>query len=78
LLWLFSNVLKGYNLKIYLLNGLTTLYADKKIGGILIENVHSKNGIYSIIGVGLNINQIDFENLPQASSIKQQFGLNWM
>ena len=34
-------------------------YEDKKLGGILIENIISYNAIrYSIIGVGLNINQI--------------------
>jgi BirA family biotin operon repressor/biotin-[acetyl-CoA-carboxylase] ligase len=48
---------------------------NKKIGGILIENIHSAtNGIYSIIGVGLNINQTFFDNLPQASSTKLIFG----
>jgi BirA family biotin operon repressor/biotin-[acetyl-CoA-carboxylase] ligase len=71
------DVLMGYNLKNISIKWPNDIMADnKKIGGILIENVHSaENGIYSIIGVGLNINQIDFENLPQASSIKQQFGL---
>ncbi len=45
--------------------------ANKKIGGILIENTY-KNGACngSIIGIGLNINQDKFENLPQASSLK--------
>ncbi|MFT7352876.1 MAG: BirA family biotin operon repressor/biotin-[acetyl-CoA-carboxylase] ligase [Flavobacterium sp.] len=48
---------------------------NKKIGGILIENVHSAtNGIYSIVGIGLNINQTIFDNLPQASSTKLIFG----
>jgi BirA family biotin operon repressor/biotin-[acetyl-CoA-carboxylase] ligase len=47
---------------------------NKKIGGILIENVYSaSNGIYSIVGIGLNINQTDFDNLPQASSVKLIF-----
>ncbi len=46
--------------------------ANKKIGGILIENIY-KNGACSgsIIGIGLNVNQDDFENLPQASSLKK-------
>jgi BirA family biotin operon repressor/biotin-[acetyl-CoA-carboxylase] ligase len=43
---------------------------NKKIGGILIENSFKSNGtINSIIGLGLNVNQINFENLPKASSM---------
>lgn len=46
--------------------------ANKKIGGILIENLY-QNGVYSgsIVGVGLNVNQISFKNLPLASSLKK-------
>lgn len=41
-----------------------------KLGGILIENLIKQNGtISSIVGIGLNVNQTNFENLPQASSI---------
>ena len=47
--------------------------ANKKIGGILIENVLKNNSISSsIIGVGLNVNQTQFTNLPQASSLVMQ------
>ncbi|TDD95246.1 biotin--[acetyl-CoA-carboxylase] ligase [Flavobacterium cellulosilyticum] len=43
---------------------------NKKIGGILIENSIKSNGtIHSIVGIGLNINQTDFTNLPKASSL---------
>ncbi len=43
---------------------------DKKIGGILIENsFKSDNTVESIVGIGINVNQIEFENLPQASSL---------
>ncbi len=43
---------------------------DKKIGGILIENsFKSDNTVDSIVGIGLNVNQMEFENLPQASSL---------
>ena len=42
----------------------------KKIGGILIENAIKSDGtIHSIVGLGLNVNQINFENLPKASSL---------
>jgi BirA family biotin operon repressor/biotin-[acetyl-CoA-carboxylase] ligase len=42
----------------------------KKIGGILIENTIKNNGeIVSIVGIGLNVNQTDFDALPKASSL---------
>ena len=44
---------------------------NKKICGILIENlVKQSNFSSSIIGIGLNVNQVDFDNLPKASSLK--------
>ncbi|MBP6180693.1 biotin--[acetyl-CoA-carboxylase] ligase [Flavobacterium sp.] len=51
---------------------------NKKIGGILIENsIKSDGTIISIVGLGLNVNQTNFENLPKASSLvvicKKQF-----
>jgi BirA family biotin operon repressor/biotin-[acetyl-CoA-carboxylase] ligase len=43
---------------------------NKKIGGILIENsIKSDGSIASIVGLGLNVNQTNFENLPKASSM---------
>ncbi|MBG6111069.1 BirA family biotin operon repressor/biotin-[acetyl-CoA-carboxylase] ligase [Flavobacterium sp. CG_23.5] len=43
---------------------------NKKIGGILIENsIKSDGTIVSIVGLGLNVNQTKFENLPKASSL---------
>ena len=43
---------------------------NKKIGGILIENsIKSDGDIISIVGLGLNVNQTDFEHLPRASSL---------
>jgi BirA family biotin operon repressor/biotin-[acetyl-CoA-carboxylase] ligase len=42
----------------------------KKVGGILIENTFKPNGTFaSIIGIGINLNQTNFENLPQATSL---------
>jgi len=46
------------------------LSANKKIGGILIENSIKGDGrIVSVVGLGLNVNQIDYKNLPKASSL---------
>jgi BirA family biotin operon repressor/biotin-[acetyl-CoA-carboxylase] ligase len=51
------------------------LSEDKKICGILIENVIKQNNLYaSIIGIGLNVNQTGFDNLPKASSLKSITG----
>jgi len=49
-----------------------------KIGGILIENIVNTEGIVaSIIGVGINVNQTNFEKLPQAGSLKNMTGNQW-
>lgn len=51
------------------------LSQNKKICGILIENVMKQGKVNaSVIGVGLNVNQIDFETLPNASSLKKITG----
>ncbi|TRX35595.1 biotin--[acetyl-CoA-carboxylase] ligase [Flavobacterium restrictum] len=42
----------------------------KKIGGILIENsIKSDGTIFSVVGLGLNVNQTNFDLLPNASSL---------
>lgn len=44
---------------------------NKKIGGVLIENtIKSDKTISSVVGLGLNINQTNFDLLPNASSLK--------
>lgn len=49
---------------------------NKKIGGILIENNLKANGdLQSIIGIGINVNQMNFDGLPQASSILKSHGI---
>jgi len=46
------------------------LAENKKIAGILIENTFKNSTeVQSVIGIGLNVNQSQFENLPQASSL---------
>ncbi|MBL4625720.1 MAG: biotin--[acetyl-CoA-carboxylase] ligase [Flavobacteriales bacterium] len=53
---------------------------NKKTGGILIENSVSTGINHSIVGIGLNVNQMVFKGLPNATSMKQQvhkmFNLN--
>ena len=51
------------------------LSEDKKICGILIENIIKNTTLEaSIIGIGLNVNQTEFDNLPLASSLKNITG----
>lgn len=41
-----------------------------KIGGILIENLHkSTSAVHTIIGLGINVNQLHFDGFPSASSM---------
>jgi len=47
-----------------------------KIAGILIENVIKNKQIeYSVIGIGLNVNQETFEGLPKVRSLKHILGV---
>lgn len=63
------NDLKISNLNIKWPNDI--MAENKKIAGILIENSIKENGkIESIVGIGLNVNQTNFENLHKASSLK--------
>jgi BirA family biotin operon repressor/biotin-[acetyl-CoA-carboxylase] ligase len=52
------------------------IYAgDKKIAGILIENVLKEDKLgLSIAGIGLNVNQTTFEGLTQATSLQTLTG----
>lgn len=51
---------------------------NKKVGGILIENsIKSEGQVSSIIGLGLNVNQINFDNLPKASSLRVVCGTSF-
>ncbi|GGA75405.1 biotin--[acetyl-CoA-carboxylase] ligase [Flavobacterium palustre] len=64
-------VLKSYNipnLSVKWPNDIMS--ANFKIAGVLIENSFKSDGsISSVIGIGLNVNQTDFQNLPKASSM---------
>jgi BirA family biotin operon repressor/biotin-[acetyl-CoA-carboxylase] ligase len=66
-----SNALKVFNIpRVRIKWPNDILSADKKLCGILIENVIKKIQLQgSVIGIGLNVNQKYFKNLPQASSM---------
>jgi BirA family biotin operon repressor/biotin-[acetyl-CoA-carboxylase] ligase len=63
--------LNGYNIPKLSIKWPNDIMSDnKKLGGILIENsIKSDSTIISIVGLGLNINQTNFNNLPNASSL---------
>ncbi|MCK0158436.1 biotin--[acetyl-CoA-carboxylase] ligase [Cellulophaga sp. F20128] len=54
------------------------LSANSKICGILIENILLGSKIKtSIIGIGLNVNQTSFYNLPDVSSLRLEMGVTF-
>jgi BirA family biotin operon repressor/biotin-[acetyl-CoA-carboxylase] ligase len=70
------NVLKTLGIKNLSLKWPNDILADDfKICGILIENSIVGNKIkHSYVGIGLNVNQTQFDNLPKASSLKSLTG----
>lgn len=61
--------LKINNLKLKWPNDI--MAANLKVGGILIENILNNGSIgTTIIGIGVNVNQVSFPGLPKASSLK--------
>ncbi|WP_375237996.1 biotin--[acetyl-CoA-carboxylase] ligase [Aurantibacter sp.] len=54
------------------------LAEQKKICGVLVETAIKSNNIDSaILGIGLNVNQLDFNKFPKASSLKKLTGLDY-
>lgn len=53
------------------------ILSNKKIAGLLIEKKIIENQGYYIIGIGLNVCQDNFENLPQAGSLLTQTTINF-
>lgn len=66
-----ASVIQNYVPNIIKIKWPNDIYVDhRKIGGILIQNnVKGKELEYSIIGIGINVNQSDFV-VPQTSSLK--------
>lgn len=67
-----AKVLKNLQIPNIAIKWPNDIMADsKKVAGILIENILKPDGSFTaIVGIGLNLNQTNFENLPQASSMK--------
>ena len=65
------NVLKNIQIPNITIKWPNDILSDsKKVAGILIENSLKHNGSFNaIVGIGLNLNQTNFENLPQATSL---------
>ena len=72
-------VLEEYNLPKLAIKWPNDIMSDqKKLAGILIENsFKSDTKIQSIVGIGLNVNQQSFENLPKASSMAVVMNRNY-
>ncbi len=65
------NTLFNMNLKVKWPNDI--YFENKKLGGILIENIVSGTGLkHSIVGIGLNINQEAFEDNLESKAISLQ------
>ena len=45
---------------------------SKKVCGVLIQNYKSNNCMNSVIGIGINVNQTDFNHFPKASSLANE------
>lgn len=72
-------LLQEFHLKQVYVKWPNDILADNmKIAGILIENTIKNNKLEaSIIGIGLNVNQTQFRNLPNATSLKLISGINY-
>lgn len=66
------NISQNFSFKIKWPNDIT--FNSKKLGGILIENgIKADGSVWSVVGIGLNVNQIDFKYL-NATSMRNIFG----
>lgn len=50
-------------------------WRDRKAGGVLIDNlIQGQEWRYAVVGIGININQVNFSGLPNPVSLKQVTG----
>src|SRR5690606_28697098 len=61
--------LQGFSKEVYVKWPNDIIIGNKKVCGILIETHKSNNQLHIITGIGLNINQKEFENLNKAGSL---------
>lgn len=67
-----DTLLDIYNKEVFIKWPNDVIIDEKKICGILIENYVSGNFLqYAVCGIGLNVNQRQFDGLPNATSIYQ-------
>ncbi len=53
-------------------------FEDKKIAGVLIENQMNRSVYHNaVVGIGLNVNQLRFDELSKAISLKQIIGIEF-
>lgn len=72
----YSSFKKLYNLPFNIKWPNDILSYNKKVGGILIENIIKASGeTLSVVGIGINANQQNFEQLPQATSLSKLCGV---
>lgn len=69
-----ANVLSKFSNKVNVKWPNDIIIDDKKVSGILIETHKLENKLHIITGIGLNVNQISFENYPNAGSMATQIG----
>lgn len=70
-----AEAIESYLSKTYIKWPNDILAGNKKIGGILVENsIKSHGEIYSVVGIGINVNQENFKGLPKASSLLMETG----
>ncbi len=55
------------------------MIGEQKLAGLLIENIiQSKESMYTVLGIGLNVNQLFFpEDLSHATSLQLQTGVTY-
>ncbi len=70
--WICNSIcefLRNYTKEVFVKWPNDIIIKNKKVCGVLIETHKSDNQLNIITGIGLNINQINFQNLPKAGSL---------